>query len=264
MRPYLRFNRIRYQTPDNQRGASDSSQQNNDGQNNQNAQQGGNNNQNNVDPFATIWQTESAEAGEHSQNDQQNQNNQQSQNRNDQNTQQPGDFFNNYLKDLNFLEGINTQEIAQKLTEGDAESLGNTLNSIGRAAYGKAIVDANKIIEARVAKAVDEAVAKSSAHMSTDMAMRTMQERLPFTKQPAIQPVAATIMAQLMRKGDDVDKAIANTGEFFKHIYKLSAKDLGLNKPPRATPGSGNQRNIVEELDDAESGEDWLKVLTDG
>ena len=79
-----------------------------------------------------------------------------------------------------------------------------------------------------------------------------MQAVLSFTKQPAINPVATAVLAQLIKKGKSVEDAIIGVKAFFKQTALISGKELGVNTAPRSRPGQQPFNNNAIDTDEEE------------
>lgn len=167
-----------------------------------------------------------------------------------------------YIDKIDFMGGVDLSKITEELSAGSTEALQGALTAVAKSTYQRALVDANKVIEARVNKAVEEAVASSRNNVHGDLAVQSMEAQLTFTKDPAIAPIAKAVLAQLMRKGQDAPTAIDNVKKYFLHTRNISAKALGIARPPR---GRGKIQNAdpndfadSDDLDDI----DWMETLT--
>lgn len=247
----------------NQSGSNQSGQQQSQNQNqdqNQNAesgqqqQQGGDNNQNNDDNFNDLWDNPS---------DNQDGNNQQSQQSGQQQQQQqdadPNKTFDTYIASLNLSEGIDVAAISGELNNGQTEGLNNAFSTVARNVYRQAMIDVNKIIDKKVESGVSKAIQQSTNAVQGNMAVDRMQASLSFTKDPAINPIATAVLSQLIKKGKSVDDAILGVRNFFTKTANISAKELGINQPPRGRPGNQQFNNNVDNDDDGEM--DWLETL---
>ena len=220
----------------------------------QQQQNNNNNGQDNVDDFSTIWQPKD-NGTEHQQ---QSTNTQQQ--TTDQTGMQPENVFKDHLKSLNLTEGLNAQDIFEKAQNGDFTSFNEGLKSALENVYTQSLFNMNKIMTARIDKAVEIAVAKAGANNDGAMSVRSMQEKLPFTKSPEIAPIARAALARFMENGSNLEESISKVGKFFSHIHKMSAKDLGLSTAPRGRPGmSGNFDGGYTESEDEV---DFIELLT--
>jgi len=209
-----------------------------------------NNGQDNVDNFNDLWQTSEDE-------DKQDKGETQTQDK------KPvvNDFIKDYVSKIDFVDGVDTAKIYEGLSSGDPTALNAALSQVAQNTFKRALVDTNKLINARVDAAVETAVAKSRTNVHGDLAVQSMNAEMPFTKDPAVDPIAKAVLAQFMKKGQDASTAIANVKKFFQRTHKISSRDLGINKPPKG-PGRIQNATPGNEVDDDEADEiDWMATL---
>ena len=236
-----------------QNDQTDQNDQNANDQNDQNNQQDQNNDQNNIENFDDLWQDPKDE------NNQTQQTNNQ-QNTNDQTNQtSPNDRFDEHVNSLDFAADINATELAEQLQNGDFTGLNAAMESVARKTYKSTIFDMNKLIESRVSSAVDEAVQKTTGQVNRNMAVNKMRDALPFASKPSVAPIAEAVFSRFMQRGDDTEKAIENTRNFFAETNKLSAKDVGQITAPKPKPG---ERNFSLQNENSDEDPDWMKILT--
>lgn len=168
-------------------------------------------------------------------------------------------FFDDYLKSINFSEGVDLEQVAEDLTSGKTDSLATAVSTAAQNAYKRAMVDTDKLMRQRIDKAVETAVSKSRAAGEGDVAVRLMQSKLSFTKDPAYAPIAKAVLSRNMQAGKNVDEAIELTGKFFSRLGKKYARDLQLETPPRGGPRGGfNPPSGDDEDDDSY----WMELLS--
>lgn len=228
------------------------------GDNSAGMQTGGeNNDENNLITTGSLWDTDSNDEGTAA-------------NYNDSGVQSSSqqsaeEIFNSHVESLDLAGGIDARQIAQDMQTGNIESFQGALASVAQNAYKAAIMDANKMMEAKVQQAVDKAVSQSDGNFKSDMATSKMNEALPFTANPAIAPVAKTLLAKFIAKGQDLPKAIKSVEQYYKH----SAEQMGFVMPSKSPsrPGQqgfnnngGSNNNTQQQNDDS----DWINILSGG
>lgn len=172
--------------------------------------------------------------------------------------------FDAHLASLNFLDGVDVNEIANDLNQGNTESLTKMLSTQAQNVYKRALIDSNNLMDQKIGKAVDQAVQKSRTGAHGDMAVRVMEGTLPFTKDAAVQPIAKAVLGRLMSQGQDVDEAIGNVKKFFAHTANIASKELGKQRAPRSSPGSNfNGPADMSISDDGDDDPDWMSFLTE-
>ena len=220
------------------------------------------NDQNNLAALAAIWQdpnagSDAAPSGVPPTDASQKQN------------QQPSgdDTVTNYIKSLNFLPegGVNTQQLAEQLQQNDTSGLTELIHDTSKRAFVQAITTMDNLVQPRIAEAVNQAVLQSRETAHSDLNQLTMFRELPFTAQPAIQPVASEVLQRALKAGKSTPEAIGLVKQFFSQ----TAKGMGFVDPaefggpgsgpirpgPAAQNGGGRRRPPVQE-------EDWIKTLT--
>ena len=215
-----------------------------------------NNQQNNDDNFEEIWQNPIDDTGGQQQ--------QQQQQQLQQPVKEPVDsnkVFNEYIEKLELTKTVDLAEISEELNQGKTEGLGNALKTVAAQTYRQAMVDMSKIIDQKVKAGVAAAVQQSNNAVQGNMAVTQMNTALSFTKNPAIAPVAGAVLSQLIKKGKSVDDAVDGVRAFFQNTSKISAKELGLQNPPRGRPGNQPFNGTGELGDDDENEIDWLETM---
>ncbi len=214
-----------------------------------------NNQQNNDDNFEQIWQNPTDDTGGQQQQQQQ------------QPLQQPTEpvdsnkVFNEYIEKLELTKSVDLAEVSEQLNQGNTESLGNALKTVAAQTYRQAMVDMSKIIDQKVKSGVEAAVQQSSNAVQGNMAVTQMNTALAFTKNPAIAPVAGAVLSQLIKKGKSVDDAVDGVRKFFQNTSKISAKELGMQNPPRGRPGNQSFNGTGDLGNDDENEIDWLETM---
>ena len=220
-----------------------------------------NTNNNETNPLESLWEEPVIEDGNQQQQQQQNQQQNQQQQSNS-----PAEAFNEHVKSLGLTDNIDTGSLFEAAREGDSEAFNNgiqeSLQTVAANTYRAALNDANKIVDAKVEQAVTKAVREATGSFEVDKAVTALNTALPFTKSPMVAPIAKSVLGQFMKKGMSLEDAIDGTRDFFAETNKLTAKDLG-NQRPNNRPGGGNfnqQSNIPTDSDEEP---DWMEMLTD-
>lgn len=172
----------------------------------------------------------------------------------------PNVAFNTHIESLKLTDGLDLSEISTELNEGNTTALNKAFSHMAANIYRHALVDASKVIDKKVQEGVDKAIKSSTNAVQGNMAVDKMQSALSFTKRPAISPVAAAVLAQLIKKGKSVDEAIDGVKLFFKQTAQISGKELGLNAAPRGRPGQQIfNASVIDDDDEPET--DWMDTL---
>ncbi len=122
-------------------------------------------------------------------------------------------------------------------------------------AHLQSLSSSKKMIDNAVKEAVEKAVGDSKSYFAGEQFRQVMHEKLEFTQDPAIGPVAETIAQRLMGRGATRDQAIQGVQKWFDHVFAKANPDFELNGNTRDTY-RGNMRN------NSKSGNvDWLDML---
>lgn len=224
--------------------------QNSGGGNNQ----GGGNDKPDADALpANIWADPAPQNNQQQQN-----NNQQQQTQQNPNNTDGQNAFTEYVNGLNFNTPQLSQEDATKIMQGDMSPLQNMMTSMARNIYTQAMMDANKVIQKQVERGVNDAVSKSTTTVKADNFVSKMNDRLPFTKDENIAPVAKSVMSRFIGMGQDLDTAIGNTAKYFQSISDKAGEHLsqGNSRGNGSRPGAqGFQANRGQQEPD------WLPFM---
>lgn len=250
-----RINRAPVDMPAGGGGDANNTDSNNSGDENNQNKGGENNSENNVDNFSNLWENEDNKETENN-----NTNNTNTANAEPANN--AADAFKNHIDGLDLTAGIDMNKISEGIKEGNFEDLTSAFKTVAGNAYQNAIMDSTKIMDAKIEKAVSNAVSQAKGNYQADQATQQLHTALPFTKDAAIAPVATAVMTQLIGKGKSSEEAIMGVKAFFAQTSKLSAKDLDLQIAPAGTPNGGRRGNNVFPAVDTEDDTDWVGALT--
>lgn len=218
-----------------------------------------NNTQNNVSPLAGMWQDDTTNSQPKPGTQQQ-----QAPATQGQPPADPGTFLNNHIATLNLTNGIDMAQIAEQMRDGDHSGMQAALGTIAANSYRAAMLDANKLINAKVESAITEAQKRSGADFASTMALQQLHEALPFTSDDLVKPMAENVFLRFIKKGQSVQDAIKNTGEYFKHTMQAAQKDLQMSAP-NGRPGQRgfNQPSNTQQHQGTNTAEedDWLNIL---
>lgn len=228
---------------------------NNDGQNNKDDkvqnQNNNNNKDDNLDLETDIWQNDNDGGGN-----------------NDKDITPPTaeelqTNFNKFVDEINFSEGVDTAKLADELRDGNMEGLHNLIKKTAGSTYKRTIMDANKLVDAKVNAAVDRAVQQATSKVRGSNLVDKMHTQLPFTSKPAIAPIAEAMLRQFTTKGKNPADAIESVKTLFAQLHKTSAKDLGISTP-RNRPGNTqfNNSSAPQNEDDDNDPPNWDELLT--
>lgn len=175
-------------------------------------------------------------------------------------TSTPAEDLQNHINGLNLTAGVDVNKVMADMQSGNGESFQAALDSISANGYKAAMGDAQKMMQAQVAEAVDKAVSQANGNHRSDTLIRDMNTALPFTESPEIAPLAKAVLTQFVKSGKSHKDAIAETGKFFEHV---STKVPGSASAPAGKPGAGNFNASTSNNADDTNWEEILGGLTD-
>lgn len=127
------------------------------------------------------------------------------------------------------------------------------LNSRIQNGFIKALSNTNTLITKQVEKAVKDAVGESKKLIIDDKARTALFTAMPWAKDPAIAPVAETVMRKFMEKpGATIEQAAKLTVQYYRHV----AKQMDPEWEPNTNTG-GNFRRTPSHPGDM----DFLSML---
>lgn len=159
-----------------------------------------------------------------------------------------------HVKNMNLLDGIDTEAIMNGLSNSDPSALVNALQTTSENVAKRLIPTMAQLMDRKIQAAVENAVSEARGATQTDLAYQRMESALPFTKEGFVQPVARAVMKQQLQKGKSEEDAIGVVKGFFNEIFTKGSKDLGIQNPPRNRPGqSRSQQAAIADI--SEEGE---------
>jgi hypothetical protein len=167
-----------------------------------------------------------------------------------------------FIKGLNLSDGIDLNNVQTELQEGKTDALNAAFETVASNVFQQAMIQTNRLVESRLDSAVDSAVNKATGKVNANFALREINEAMPFTKDPAIEPIAKAVMSGFMKQdGADAQSVVKSTQQFFEQMAKVAATEFKM-VPPNSDLGenpfgggvSPSQRNTGKVPD-------WLDVL---
>lgn len=162
-----------------------------------------------------------------------------------------------------YLEGVGLGDLTfddkSMAAIGTPEGLADQFSSINKRlqqGHVETLKAIKTMLDANIPKAVQDAVTKSRSYVDGKELRGLLNEKLPFTKDPAIGPVAETIMQRFRDKGANVEQALEGTQKWFDHTFKTV--DPSYSPNPNVNGRFGPQRTPQA----PKGGEmDWLDAL---
>lgn len=162
-----------------------------------------------------------------------------------------GGTFEQHIEGLQFhkIPPFNAAEQAQ-LQAGDFKPMMDRIQQMSKGIYQQAMADSFKMLQNRGPQLVEDAVSRANNTRHAEHYVNQMQDKLPFTKDPAIETVAKSAFKRFLTRGDDVETAIENTRIFFTGMSDRAAAAGGNDGR-----GGGQQAQKVE---------NWFEFMTGG
>ncbi len=158
--------------------------------------------------------------------------------------------------------GIDANKVVEDLQNGDVGAFESALKSVAANAYTAAMQQTNILLETKIEEATKLATEQASSSLNANLAVSQMQQKLEFTKDPDIEPMAKAALSQALKRGDDVETAIASVEKFFMKAAGNISKAM---RPPSSTNSGGNPQ-FPSDANNNNSGhashDEWLAVLT--
>lgn len=160
--------------------------------------------------------------------------------------------FQQYVDRLNLVpDDVDLDTI---IDNRDKEGFKNILKQVGANAYRNAVLDVNKIVEAKIPRLIDEAVKRATGTVHAHGAIEKMFDKLPYTKDPALRPVAEQVLSQAVKRNKgDLSRALSDVERYFKRTAELAGGGNS-NGNSRSGRGGSNNKSSDQEVD-------WMKLL---
>lgn len=174
-----------------------------------------------------------------------------------QNNQQvdPMDGFNKYVDNLDFKFALSPEQVQDFMQKGDTKGLQTAINGSQKALYRQTMLDASKMLNTSIDKAVTKAVEAATGAFKTDKSIDFLNNAIPIAKNANVAPVAQAAFGSFLKAGKTQEEAVEGVKNFFGAIKGLKNEDFGL---PKASPSSTNGRTISGQQQDNEDMVDWL------
>ena len=171
----------------------------------------------------------------------------------------PAKDVDTYLNSIGLGElKLSETELESFKTGDGVQAVIDNINKRIRDSHVKALSGASTLIEKKVKDAVELAVNSSKSFYQGEQLRGLLQDKLPWTKDPVIAPMAETVLRQLLTKGATYEQGIEGTKKYFERVQL--AMDPSYVAPNKNTQGSyGNNARKPDQ-----GNTDWLKVLSPG
>lgn len=193
-----------------------------------------NNNENNLPLNTNMWDNDNNGNESNSDSSSQNSSSQGNQNVNQQQSLSPDEAMQQHIASLNLNANVDLNAISEELREGKTDALQSAFANISANTYKAAVLNTNRLMESKIAEAVESAVKQSSGTVSANLAEQEMHKLIPLTKNSDVAPIAKAVLTKMMSKSNSVEEAINGVEKFFKAISNEGVaqfKDLPANQP---------------------------------
>ena len=178
------------------------------------------------------------------------------------------DFFetSGLYKNLDFSKFLTA------VNDSNVEDATVFLQTIMQNAVTSALIGAEKLTNAKVAKAIEAATDKATAVTRNDLAIEKMHQRFSFTNDVKVSPVAESVLNGFIAQGQSVDTALDSVEKYFQSTLEAAGKQFGFTKKPQGDtrPGKGGFADSNANLsqndngDDERQTDDFVDILTSG
>lgn len=160
--------------------------------------------------------------------------------------------FDNHVAGIDF--GTDPQALMTAMREGDLEAFTTQMQNLQVGIYKAGMLDANKMMQQTSGNLKTELQQNTDTTISSNKIISEMNEKLPYTAEPAYAPMAKAVISRLLsKKGMTPAKAIEETGKYFSGMASKVAGNM-VGKLPNV---SGNQ--FVNESQTEEV--DWVSFM---
>lgn len=216
----------------------------------------------NLNPFAKPANNDGNKGGDNNGNNSPPNNQQQQQ-------PDPNSQFQKFCRDNGMFEGLDLQGFMKAVADGDTDKAGEFFMQSMLATARVAMAGADKLATAKMQKAMEETALRANAMTSTQLLTQEMHERLGFTRDPALAPMAEDVLNRFLAKGESAETALENTEKYFKQFALAAGSKFGLQSVEQSMrPGSqgfrGSQMQQNDNDDGGSADMDWIDVLTSG
>lgn len=158
----------------------------------------------------------------------------------------PDDRKRQYLDKANLvdLDGLSAA-LGGMQEEGGVAAAASTIKTIVEQAFLKGLQESAQYSKQLSEKAGQSAVAQANTNYQADVVTNMMSAQLPFTENPAVAPIAKTVLSQALAKGDSPDKAI----ETVKQYFAFMQTQMNASSPPDAGMDGGYRQQQPATID---------------
>lgn len=237
------FNRFRNDADDAGDNSDDNDNANNANNTGANDNNTGNNdrsrtnNDDNLNPFATPDDNNSDD----------NRNTRTVDNANSSNSGDRSGQIREYYNQQGLYANLDRRIFLEAVRDGDEEKAGVFLDQMLENAVNVSITAANRLIAAQVNKAKKDAVDEAHGRVHNDLAFDSLTRELPFLKDPAVEPVARTVLNGFIAQGLSMNEALKRSARYFEKTVGAGAQHYGYEQSRR------NQRTNSRGFNDGRS-----------
>ena len=168
-----------------------------------------------------------------------------------QQTVSPAEAMQQHIASLDLNANVDLQAISTELQEGKTEALQVAFDNMAANTYKAAVLNTNRLMETKIAEAVETAVKQANGTVNANLAEQEMHKMIPMTSQPDVSPIAKAVLTKMIEKSGSVNEAIQGVEKFFKAVSNAGAEqftDLPVNQPrPGQDPFGNNPQPKVDD-----------------
>lgn len=176
-----------------------------------------------------------------------------------------------FYKDSGLYEGIDIGKMMKAATDGNEEDFGAIFAKGMENAAKVATIAAERIVNAKVKQASESAVTEATTTTRNDLALDQLHKDLPFTLDPALAPVAKSVLNGFLAQGHNVQESLKLSGEYFEATAKATGAHFDM-VPKKEQGGSPRTRPFSQSRGDGDENNnqggdpenDWVDTLTSG
>lgn len=160
--------------------------------------------------------------------------------------------FDNHVATLDF--NSDPAAMMTAMREGDAEGFAAQLQSMQVGIYKAAMLDANKMMQQTSGNLKTELQQNTDTTISSNKIIGAMNEKLPYTAEPAYAPMAKAVISRLLsKKGMTPERAIKETGDYFSQMANKVGGTM------KGNLNRGQQNQFGDDTQDEEM--DWVAFM---
>lgn len=175
------------------------------------------------------------------------------------------------MRKQGLYDGLSMGDFMTAVEKNDPEAMGAFFEKIMENAALVSITMADKLTASKLEKAQATAVDTATKSTKRQLLMEEMFEKLPFTNEAALKPVAEQALDGFLAQGKSPKEAIDSVAEFFKATALTAGSAFGMKmeqKGGNGLPDSGGFRGASGPFGNNNNDEpeepEWVSIFTGG